>query len=116
MKESPIFARLHDLLLWLLRATRKFRREYRFTLALAINDQGLALQKALVAAALDRKSQAAHLLQADIALTDLRKTLLLCFELDLWDAGQYRHVSEMAQEVGRLLGGWRKTAGDGDAR
>lgn len=113
MKESPIFARLHDLLLWLLRATRKFRREYRFTLGQALNHQGLALQNALIAAGLDRQNQAAHLLQADIALTDLRKTLLLCFELDQWDAGQYRHVSELAQEVGRLLGGWRKTASSG---
>jgi len=111
MQESPIFARLHDLLLWLLRATRKFGRDYRFTLAVALNDQGLALQRALVAAALDRKGQAAHLLQADIALTELRRTLLLCFELDLWDAGQYHHVSAMAQEVGRLLGAWRKNAG-----
>ena len=113
MKESPIFARLHDLLLWLLRATRKFRREYRFTLGQALNHQGLALQNALIAAGLDRQNQAAHLLQADIALTDLRKTLLLCFELDQWDAGQYRHVSELAQEVGRLLGGWLKTASSG---
>jgi four helix bundle protein len=111
MKESPIFARLHDLLLWLLRATRKLPREYRFTLGEQISRQGFALQDALIAAGLERKRQADHLLQADIALTSLRKTLLLCHELQLLDAGQYRHVSEMIQEVGRLLGGWRKTTG-----
>jgi hypothetical protein len=30
--------------------------------------------------------------------------------MGLIDASQYRHVSEMAAEVGRLLGGWRKAA------
>lgn len=110
MKESPVFVRTHDLLLWLLRATRKFPREYRFTLAERVNHQAFALQDALVAAGLDGRRQAEHLLQADMALTGLRKSLLLCYELQLWDAGQYRHVSGLVQEVGRLLGGWRKTS------
>jgi hypothetical protein len=109
MKESPLFARVHDLRLWLLKSTRKFPREHRFTLAVEINDQTFALQRALVAASLDKKGQAEHLVQADIALTNLRKTLLLCYELELFNAGQYRHVSALAQEVGRLLGGWRKS-------
>jgi len=108
MKESPIFTRLHDLLRWLLQSTRKFPRDLRFALAERLVQQGFALQDALVAASLDRRQQAHHLLQADIQLMGLRKTLLLCYELGLLDAGQYRHVSEMTQEVGRLLGGWRK--------
>jgi hypothetical protein len=108
MNESPIFARLHDLTVWLLRATRKFPREYRFTLGAEIAEQCFALQKALVAAALDRRHQAEHLLQADIALTNLRRTLAACFALQLLDNGPYRHVSAMLAEVGRLLGGWRK--------
>lgn len=108
MKESPIFTRTHDLLKWLLPATRKFPRQYRFTLAERLLHQAFALQDALLAASLDRNRQAEHLLQADLALAGLRKSLLLCYELDLLSAGQYRHVSELAQEVGRLLGGWRK--------
>ena len=111
MRESPIFARLHDLLRWLLQRTRKFPRDVRFALAERLVAQGFALQDALIAASLDRPQQARHLLQADIQLTGLRKTLLLCYELELFSPGQYRHVSEMAQEVGRLLGGWRKQQG-----
>lgn len=108
MQESPIFTRLHDLLLWLLQATRKFPREHRFGLAQRLEDQAFDLQRTLVAAAIDTKHSTQHLADADIALTTLRKTLLLCRELDLLQAGQYRHVSEMAAEVGRLLGGWRR--------
>lgn len=106
MKESPIFTRLHDLLRWLLQTTRKFPRDVRFALAERLVQQGFALQDALIAASLDRPQQAHYLLQADIQLTGLRKTLLLAYELESLNAGQYRHVSEMTQEVGRLLGGW----------
>lgn len=110
MNESPIFTRTHDLLLWLIPATRKFPREQRFLLAQRAAGQAFAVQDALVAASLDKARQAHHLLDADIALTALRKTLLLCSELELLSAGQYRHASALAAEVGRLLGAWRKSA------
>ena len=108
MKESPIFTRTHDLLLWLLNATRKFPREQRFMLAQRLVDQAFALQDALVAAGIDRQGQQRHLQRADMALVGLRKTLLLCLDLDLFQEGQYRHASAMTAEVGRLLGGWQK--------
>lgn len=111
MKESPIFTRTHDLVRWLMLVTRKFPREQRFVLARRVQDQAFALQDALNAAAIDRERQGAHLIQADVTLTGLRKTLLLCYEMDLLDAGQYRHGSAMVAEVGRLLGGWRRSTG-----
>ena len=111
MNESPIFSKIHDLLVWLLQATRKFPREHRFTLAEEISNQCFALQRALVAASLDKRQEAEHLLAADIALTCLRRTLLICHEMKLLDDVPYRHVTQMTSEVGRLLGAWRKRAG-----
>lgn len=48
------------------------------------------------------------LLQADVTLTKLRLYLRLCHDLDLLSRGQYEHVSRSVDEIGRLLGGWRK--------
>ena len=109
--ESPIFTRVHDLLLWLLPATRKFPRDQRFTLAEPLRTCAYALQEELTAAALDTAQTREHLVAADIALNLLRKRLLLCYELQLLSAGQYRHVSELTKEVGALLGAWRRKAG-----
>ena len=108
MNESPIFSHTHDLLRWLLSAARKFPREQRFVLAQRIHQQAFNFQDALTAAALDRRNQRDHLLRADIELTGLRKTLLLCHEMALLSDKQYRHVSKMVQRAGKLLGGWRK--------
>lgn len=108
MQESPIFARTHDLLLWLLQATGKFRRDQRFVLARRVQEKGFLLQDAIIAASVDTAHTRDHLRRADVALNGLRKTLLLCLEMDLLSPGQHRHVTGMTAEVGNLLGGWQK--------
>jgi hypothetical protein len=110
MKESPAFTKAYDLLRWLLTTTRKFPRDQRFGLAQRLCGYGFTLQEALVAAALDWRNAPAHLLQADIALANVRKGVLLAHELGFYDAGQYAHVSGLTQETGNLLGSWRKRA------
>lgn len=116
MKQSPIFVRAHDLVLWILQTTRKFPREHRFGLALRLQNQGFELEDRLVAASLDIQQTADHLLQADIALANLRKTLLHCHDLGLLTPNQVRHAGEMAAEVGRMLGSWRSAPAGKEAR
>ncbi len=110
MKESPAFTKSYDLLRWLLTTTRKFPRDQRFGLAQRLEGYAFALQEALVAAALDAPHESHHLLQADIALVNVRKGVLLAYELGFYTGGQYAHVSALTQEVGNLLGAWRKRA------
>jgi hypothetical protein len=112
MKDSPIFARTHDLLLWLIPHTLQFPREQRFVLARRVQDTALDLQELLLEAALSKGARQAELLgQADIALARLRFHLRLCHELKLMQPGQYWHVAGMTTEIGRLLGGWQKSVG-----
>ncbi|MEN8260752.1 MAG: four helix bundle protein [Pseudomonadota bacterium] len=47
-----------------------------------------------------------HLRQADAALNKLRLYLRLAHQWHWLSDGQYRHVSVMVAELGRLLGGW----------
>ena len=47
---------------------------------------------------------------ADVALTRLRRSLVLCHQLGLLSERQWGHISGIAAEVGRLLGGWKKAA------
>jgi len=109
MQQSPIFARTYDLLLWLIPWTTKMPREQRFVLARAVQETALRFQEALFEAALaGEQGRRRALACADVDLTKLRFYLRLCHDLRLMSLDQYRHVSEMIEEVGRLLGGWRK--------
>ena len=110
MKQSPIFAKTYDLLLWLLPATTKFRRDQRFVLARAVQETALRFQEQLIEAGMGRDvARADALAAADVSLTKLRFYLRLCKDLALFTLNQYRHVSEMIAEIGRLLGGWRRS-------
>ena len=110
MQESPLFAKTYDLLLWLMQATSKFPREQRFVMAKALQETALRFQERLIEAGVGRgRTRDRALAQADVELTKLRFYLRLCKDLKLLKLNQYRHVAEMVSEVGRLLGGWRKT-------
>lgn len=111
MSDSPIFAKIHKLNLWLLPRTLKFAREYRFSLASRIQTCAFNLQRALITAAKSATVNARTdaLAQADIELAELRALLRLATELKLLDAHGYAHAALLAEEVGRLLGGWQKT-------
>ena len=111
MQQSPIFSRTYDLLLWLIPRTTQFPREQRFVLARAVQEVALRFQETLIEAAMDKgRAQQRALARADVELTKLRFYLRLCKDLKLIQMSQYRHVSEMVTEIGRLLGGWRKKA------
>jgi hypothetical protein len=115
MKESPIFTRTYDLLRWLLPATVKFPRQHRFVLAEAVQRTALQLQEDLLEAAYSKRPQAS-LQQADVTLAKLRLYLRLCHDLELLKLSQYEHVAGLVDEIGRLLGGWRKAQGGGEMR
>lgn len=113
MSESPIFVKTYDLLKWLIPVTTKFSREYRFSLALPIQQHGFKLQRHLVSAAKEpgKRETIGHLRQADVELALLRYKIRLSRDLNLLKLNSYEHASRLIDEVGRLLGGWMKRQG-----
>ena len=102
-----ILTRSFDLLTWLLPQTERFPRLYRHTITQRLVDSALDFQESLY----DAQSQVGstrqkHLREADAALNKLRLYLRLAHHWQWLSDGQYRHVSAMVAELGRLLGGW----------
>jgi len=110
-RESPVFARSYALLRWLIPLTVKFPRQQRFVLAAAVQRSALRLHERLIEAAQGPGEWLPDALAAaDVELAKLRHYLRLCHDLELLTTGQYEHAAEMLVEIGRLLGGWRKSA------
>ena len=111
MKESPIFSKTYDFLLWLIPQAQKFPRIHRFGLGERVVRKGLDLQETLIAAGLSTGGKRADLLeQADIQLAQMRQSVRLCKDMDILTMSQYEHAAQMLVEIGRLLGGWQKAA------
>ncbi|HOX86274.1 MAG TPA: diversity-generating retroelement protein Avd [bacterium] len=109
MKESPIFLKTHDLLVWLLATTLKFPKSQRFVMALRVQNSALDFYEYLIAA-VKRGEAKVDLIQADIEMEKLRHHLRLCRDMKLLSLGQFEHVARMSVEIGNLLGAWLKRA------
>ncbi|MBN1149285.1 MAG: diversity-generating retroelement protein Avd [Anaerolineales bacterium] len=113
-EEMVIFTRTYDLLSWLIPLTLGFPRSQRFVVTRRLQDAALDFQELIIEANAQSGARRAEKLRAaDAELLKLRLYLRLCERWQWISSGQYRHVSEMVAEIGRLLGGWLKTVTPG---
>jgi hypothetical protein len=110
MKESPIFIKTYEMMVWLLSHTAKFPKNQRFLLAKRMEDASLDLYGKLNRAALGGKNQGEKALgEADVHLADLKLYNRLAMDLKLLAFNQYEYLAGVLDEIGRLLGGWRRS-------
>lgn len=103
--------RTFDLLNWLLPKSESFPRTYRYTVIQRMMNVALDFQETLTLAQCSHgRERRKHLHTCDAKLQQLRQYLRLAHTWKWLSDGQYHHVSEQIAEIGRLLGGWIKTA------
>ena len=108
-QEMPIFTRTFDFLTWLIPATAHFPRAQRFAVTQRLQNAAFDLSERLQEANARRKQARLEQLQlADEALTKVRFYLRLVHRWGWLSAGQYKHAARMVDEIGRLLGGWKR--------
>jgi hypothetical protein len=108
--DMVIFARVFDLLEWLVPKGERFPRPFRHTVIARLLGAALDLPEQLFQAQSRRGQQRREALAAaDATLNRLR----LAHHWRWLSDGQYAHGSRMVAEIGRLLGGWiRQAAGE----
>lgn len=106
-----IFTRTYDFISWLLPLAEKFPRSQRFVITQRLQNAALNFQESIIEANSLRDGLRVEKLNvADAELRKVRLYLRLCEQWKWINPGQYRHVSEMVLEIGRLLGGWKKVS------
>jgi len=116
VSESPLFVKTYDFLLYLFPLTAKFPRSLRASLTSRLEIGALAFHETLVRAALRKGQTATHLEEADVTLSLLRLQLRLARDLRVLPTGSYAHASKLLDEIGRLLGTWKKQSVRGQAQ
>lgn len=105
-----LFTRTFDFITWLLPVTNNFPRSQRFTVTKRLLDAVLDFQELIIEANNCRgKARLAKIEQADTALDKVRLYLRLSARWEWLKPGQYRHGASMVAEIGRLLGGWKRS-------
>jgi len=106
--QSPIFVKTYDFLLWLIPLTLKFPKSQRFLLAERLSKMGLDFYDLILESVLSPEEIHQNLSKADILLNKIRLYMRLSFDLKCISLGQYEYASMKIEEIGRLLGGWKK--------
>ena len=108
-KEMPIFTRTFDMITWLVPASVHFPRAHRHTFTQRLLDAAFTLRERLEEAQLLRgEARQERLQRADEALAHVRVYIRMAAKWRWLSLNQYEHVSRMLEEIGRLLGGWKK--------
>ena len=104
-----VFGRWEDLLDDLLDRTTRFPKSARFTFAARIDNLALDVLEELVRARYARGAEERDALaRADLMLARLRVLVRLSHRRKFLDGRGYEHVSRGLDEVGRMLGAWRR--------
>jgi hypothetical protein len=102
-----VVVKVYDFVLWLLPKVENFNRSYRFTVGERLTVQGIDLMTTLVEAAYSREKE--DLLQeANRKINSTRYLLRLAKDLKLMTIDSYGFSAEKLDEIGRMVGGWRK--------
>lgn len=110
---SPVFQKSEVLVGRVLRATEQFPRRLRGSLCRMIEESALDLDRRLTLAAFEeragnRPGWQDALSAADREKAALARLLRVSRELGYLAFKPYEQTSEVLEEVGRLIGGWKK--------
>ncbi|MBI3376203.1 MAG: diversity-generating retroelement protein Avd [Betaproteobacteria bacterium] len=106
-KTGPALEAMYRFILWLVPAVDKFPRSQKFLLGDRIQSTALEVLERLVEATYTRE-RVALLAQANLGLEKLRFLFRLAMDLRHLDLGGYEHAARALNEVGRMVGGWKR--------
>ena len=102
-------AKAYDFVLWLVQKVENFPKSHRFTIGERLVANGLDMLTLLVEASYTRQKR--ELLEtASRKVNATRMLLRMAKDLKLMSMEAYAFSAEQLDEVGRMVGGWSKTA------
>lgn len=108
-RTGPSLEAMHVFLRWAIPAIGKFPRDQKFLLGDRIQAIGLDALERLIAATYTRDRRAL-LDAANLDIEKLRHLFRIAFDLRVMDARRHEHAQRQLQEIGRMVGGWRRQA------
>ncbi len=104
-----VVQKTYDLTLWALGHTQRFPRSHRHSLGTRIEAALYELLERLIDAQYEPGRRRAAIDDGNRLLTRLRFLLRLATDLRVLALRSHGHAAERIYEIGRMLGGWRRT-------
>jgi hypothetical protein len=105
--DYPIFVQWYKTLDWILATIENFPRKARFSVASRLADQSLDTVE-LIIDAIYTKNRLPVLDKINLALEKQRILFRIAHNRSYITLRQYEYISKELNEVGKMVGGWRK--------
>jgi hypothetical protein len=105
-----VVGKAYDFVLWLLPKVETFPRSHRFAIGERLSAQGLDLLVILTEAAYTTGKDEL-LTQANRKINSTRLLVRLAKDLKLLSLDAYGFAAQRLDEIGRMVGGWRRALG-----
>lgn len=106
---APVLEKMYQFVLWLVPKVDKFPRAQKFLIGDRIQTAALDVMEHLIEAAYIR-DKLANLNRINLQLEKLRYLFRLAFDLRMMDMRRYEFAARALDEIGRMVGGWRKAS------
>ena len=106
-RTGPALEATYQFILWVVPTVEKFPRSQKFLIGDRIQSGATAVLEALVEATYTRGREK-MLNEANLGIEKLRFLFRLANDLRLLDLRRYEHAARALDDIGRLIGGWKK--------
>jgi hypothetical protein len=106
-RTGPALEAMYRFLLWLIPTVEKFPRSQKFLLGDRLQATALDVLERLIEATYTRE-RGRLLGEANLGVEKLRFLFRLATDLRHLDRDRYEHAARALDEIGRMIGGWRK--------
>lgn len=108
--DIPIFQKIYDFYTLLYEYLKLFPKKNRYSLGQKIDTLTLTIFEQVIAAGMTSQDKKLATLERAIVSLDLLKILIrLAKDVRALDNKKYLQLEQALQEIGRMLGGWRKS-------
>jgi hypothetical protein len=106
-EDYPIFVKWLAATDWILDTVEKYPKSVRFTITSRIANLTLDVMEGIIEAIYTKRRS--HILERlNLYIEKLRIMFRISYRRRYISQGQYEYVSEMLDETGKMVGGWRK--------
>ncbi len=108
-QSAPLLEKMYQFVLWVIPTVEKFPRSQKFLLGDRIRNTVPKVLEGLIEAAYT-KNRAPILVRVNQGLEKLRFLFRVTHDLRFLDARRYEFAARYLEEIGRMVGGWRKAS------
>lgn len=108
--DIPIFTKLYEFYKLLYQYLKLFPKKDRYTLGQKLDTLTLTIFELVIMAGTTTQEKKLPLIEKSIVSLDLLKILIrLAKDIQVLDNKKYLELEQRLQEIGRILGGWKKS-------